>query len=78
MHASSARALEGFVVRDLGAYPGIVPRAGARAEGELWEIEAAALPGIDAWEDHPHLFVRTPVVLDDGTEAEAYVWGAGR
>ena len=41
--------------------------------GELYSVEAEVLPALDGLEEHPGFFIRTPVTLASGEEAEAYL-----
>ncbi len=65
-----------YVLYHCGNYPALVPAApgksGASIEGELWQLERALLPALDAWEAvDERLFERRPVKLRAPfTEAE--------
>ena len=65
------RAAPGYRLVDLGDYPAIVPGEGS-VPGELYEVDDETLAAIDRYEEHPTLFVRFAIVLDDGTTALAY------
>lgn len=43
---------------DLGGYPALVDGGSARVRGEIYEIDASALVGLDAYEDCPALYQR--------------------
>src|SRR6476620_1524579 len=69
---------------DLGLYPAAIPAAGRTVPGEVFELTdpEAVLPALDEGEGYgPYaidssLYVRrkTAVQLEDGTEAEAWVY----
>jgi gamma-glutamylcyclotransferase (GGCT)/AIG2-like uncharacterized protein YtfP len=71
------RTVRGFVLLDAGAYPAMVrAREGDDnpvVRGEIWDVPDEAIEAIDRWEDHPRLFVRTPIELEDGTKVVAYL-----
>jgi len=47
---------------------------GQEVPGELFRVDDACLAVLDAFEDHPHLFRRTPVLLASAVEAETYLY----
>jgi gamma-glutamylcyclotransferase (GGCT)/AIG2-like uncharacterized protein YtfP len=69
---------------DLGIYPAAVPVSGARVYGELYEMKHPTivlraldeLEGYRPGEQDKSLYTRTraDVILDDGTEARAWVY----
>ncbi len=61
-----ARTLPRYHLHDAGAYPCLVhaPACGVSVQGELWQIEEALLPRLDALEESPRLFAREAVLLD--------------
>lgn len=65
------RTAEGFALLDLGEYPALVEGEGSVA-GELYEIDDATLARLDEYEDHPTLFERVVIALDDGSTAVTY------
>lgn len=71
-HGGAARALgaavlEGFALRERG-HADVEPVPGERVHGVLWELDAAALRALDAYEDVPAYYVRieVPVRLAGG------------
>ncbi len=64
-----------FELYDLGWHPAVVPGATAIV-GEIFEIEPALLAALDAFEQHPTWFCRTPLELADGSAAEIYLYVA--
>ncbi|MFN7976415.1 MAG: gamma-glutamylcyclotransferase family protein [Acidobacteriota bacterium] len=69
----TARTRAAFTLHDLGAYPALAAGGSLTVAGELYEVAGDALAAIDRLEGHPFWFRREPVVLDDGTDAEAYL-----
>lgn len=68
----TARTADGYTLIDLGAYPGLVDGGAGAVAGEVYEVDAALLARLDAYEDHPTLFWRRLVRLEGGDTAEAY------
>ena len=62
----------GFELFAVGPHPAMVPGSG-RVLGEVYEVSARHLRRLDHSEGHPRLYQRTPIVLEDGTKAEAYL-----
>jgi gamma-glutamylaminecyclotransferase len=71
--AGAARTAPGFVLVDLGAYPGMVRGGAAAVAGELFEVDRELLARLDRFEGHPHLFHRARVPLADGRSTHAYL-----
>lgn len=68
----SARTRAAYTLVHLGAYPALLAKGDAAIAGELYEIDEPLLERLDELEEHPHLFRRGPVLLADGSEAQAY------
>jgi gamma-glutamylaminecyclotransferase len=68
-----ARTEPRFRLLDLGPYPAMLPGGEIGVHGEVYEVDRETLERLDALEDHPHLYRRTAIPLDDGTLAEAYL-----
>jgi gamma-glutamylcyclotransferase (GGCT)/AIG2-like uncharacterized protein YtfP len=62
----------GFVIQQGEEFPEM-RRGDGEVEGEIWDVPDASMPAIDAWEGHPDFYVRTPIVLVDGTHVEVYL-----
>jgi gamma-glutamylcyclotransferase (GGCT)/AIG2-like uncharacterized protein YtfP len=61
-----ARTAAGYTLVSLGDYPGLVPASGdlAGVTGELWQIDAACLAGLDELEGiAENLYTRGPIQL---------------
>jgi gamma-glutamylaminecyclotransferase len=73
----------GYVLLDLGPYPGLVRRANGRViEGELYEVDASLMPRLDRIEGAPALF-RLERVEIEGSDGAVFAYfyqpdGAGR
>lgn len=61
-----------YTLLDLGEYPALVIGGCDRVAGEIYEIEAARLPELDAYEDAPAMYERRQIQLDEH-EAFTYV-----
>ena len=68
-----ARTAPRFALVDLGPYPGMIAGGRRSVAGELYQVTAAVLAGLDDFEGHPAYFRRTPIRLADGRAAEAYL-----
>jgi gamma-glutamylcyclotransferase (GGCT)/AIG2-like uncharacterized protein YtfP len=64
--------LEGASLHDLGPFPMAIAAQG-RVIGELYAVDAAALPGLDAFEGCPRLYQRHWLTLADGRQAWVYL-----
>lgn len=54
-----------YRVYDLGRYPGLAadPATGLAVTGGLWEVDAACLAKLDAYEGVPDLFIRGAISI---------------
>ena len=67
-----ARTEPAYALVGVDWYPGLV--SGRRSvAGELYAVDPDLLAALDDFEDHPELFVRSPIRLADGSAAETYV-----
>jgi gamma-glutamylcyclotransferase (GGCT)/AIG2-like uncharacterized protein YtfP len=62
-----------FTLVSLGAFPAMVPGGTTAVVGELYEIDTVTLAALDRLEDHPRFYRRTPIRLEGGAEALAYL-----
>jgi gamma-glutamylaminecyclotransferase len=69
----SLRTTAGFQLVNLGPYPGMVAQATGTVAGEVFAVPDGLLPKLDAFEEHPHVYVRSLVHLQNGTVCHAYV-----
>jgi len=69
-----ARTALGFVLTDLGRYPGMIRGGSEAVIGELYEVDAESLSAIDELEDHPEEYQRGVISLADGGSATAYLF----
>ena len=71
--AGSDATLPRYELRHLGGFPGLV-RGGTRSiAGELYEVDAPTLFGLDKLEGHPDFYRRTRIRLVSGTIADTYL-----
>lgn len=68
-----ARTEPGYALYSLGFCPALVRGGQGRVSGELYEVTPAVLARLDLLEGHPNFYCRTPIRLEDGTTAEAYL-----
>jgi gamma-glutamylcyclotransferase (GGCT)/AIG2-like uncharacterized protein YtfP len=58
----------------LSSYPCLIEdRDGVSVRGELWSVPEAAIEIVDGVEGVPNLFRRSPIELEGGSQAEAYL-----
>lgn len=62
-----------FTLVDLGWYPGILDGGRTAVRGEVYAVEPATLAKLDAIEEHPEVYVRTPIPVPGFVDVEAYV-----
>ncbi|MFN9624122.1 MAG: gamma-glutamylcyclotransferase [Cyanobacteriota bacterium] len=67
-----AASLEGASLHDLGPFPMAIAAEG-RVVGELYAVDPAALPRLDAFEGCPRLYQRHWRTLADGRQAWVYL-----
>jgi gamma-glutamylaminecyclotransferase len=80
-YVASARTARGRTLVDLGPYPALLPQDDARdalapnVHGEIYELDDAELPSLDAFEGCPTLYTRARIALTtDAGAAEAWVY----
>ena len=69
----AARTPPRFTLVDLGEYPALVREGQDSVSGELYDVDAALLARLDSLEEHPTVYVRETLRLEDGREAFTYV-----
>lgn len=69
----TARTVPGYRMVDLGVYPAMIPFAGYRVLGELYEVSREIRRQLDVLKEVPVLFQRVRVELEDARVAEAYL-----
>ena len=57
----------------LGPFPAMTAEGDTAVIGEVYEVNKETLDMLDRAEGHPNFYVRTPIVLEDGTKVEAYL-----
>jgi gamma-glutamylaminecyclotransferase len=69
----AARTAAGYTLYDLGPYPGLCAGGATAVSGELYQLSPGQLDRLDEFEEHPTVYRRTPISLDDGRAALAYL-----
>jgi gamma-glutamylcyclotransferase (GGCT)/AIG2-like uncharacterized protein YtfP len=69
----TARTAPAYRLVDLGPHPGMVAPGTTAIVGEVYRVPEAVLAALDALEDHPDVYVRTRIPLDDGREVLTYL-----
>ena len=62
-----------YTLVDLVDYPALVDGGTDAVRGELYEVDAGHLERLDAFEEHPTVYVRREIEMDDGTRVFAYL-----
>lgn len=62
-----------YSLYSLGAFPALIAGGNTSVVGEVYEVTPRVLADLDRIEGHPHFYVRTPIELEDGTNAEVYL-----
>jgi gamma-glutamylcyclotransferase (GGCT)/AIG2-like uncharacterized protein YtfP len=70
-----ARTRAEYYLVELTAFPALVAGGKLTVVGELYRIDVPTLLKADIRKEHPKLFQRQTIVLDDGEPAEAYLMG---
>jgi gamma-glutamylcyclotransferase (GGCT)/AIG2-like uncharacterized protein YtfP len=68
-----ARTPPEFAMFSLGGFPGVVRGGETAIEGEVYEVDAATLAGLDQLEGHPRFYRREPLRLPGFGEVETYL-----
>jgi gamma-glutamylcyclotransferase (GGCT)/AIG2-like uncharacterized protein YtfP len=68
-----ARTSPGFLLYDLGRFPGMVACGQLVVVGEIYLVTPEILARVDRLEGHPTFYQRLPIRLDDGSDAESYL-----
>lgn len=58
---------------DLGPYPGLLEGGSTAVRGEVYAVDPATLSRLDELEEHPTVYVRTPIALPPFFGVETYI-----
>lgn len=72
-HVGSARTRPGYTLVELNTFAGMIAGGDGAVVGEIYEVEYATLAACDKKRDHPHLYHRADIELEDGTKAHTYL-----
>lgn len=68
-----ARTPRAYTLVDLGCYPGLLAGGITAVRGEIYSVDAHTLARLDALEDHPDVYVRSPLELPRWPDVEVYL-----
>ena len=68
----------GFELFSMGSFPAMSRGGKASVKGELYLVDDDTLKVLDSLENHPRLYRREEIDLDDGGEAIAYLLDQAR
>ena len=68
-----ARTEPTFRLVSLGAFPAMVAGGRTAVAGEVYEVDAGTLAGLDRLEGHTNFYERRRIRLEDGAEVLAYL-----
>jgi gamma-glutamylcyclotransferase (GGCT)/AIG2-like uncharacterized protein YtfP len=77
-HVGPARTAQGFTLVELNALAGMIEGGEGHVSGELYEVEYDTLAACDKKRDHPNLYHRAEIDLEDGSRAHTYVMHANQ
>jgi len=69
----TARSVPRYKLVESGPLAGLIEPGDTAVVGEIYEVDQPTLARCDLKREHPRLFQRKRVMLDDGGEAEAYL-----
>lgn len=69
----TARTTPSYELVDLGDYPAMVEGGDTAVFGEVYAVDTETLDRVDEFEEHPSLYERRTIRLDDGEEVFGYV-----
>ena len=70
---AAARTKPAFELRDLGAFPGLVPGGAHAVAGKVYEVDEPTLAALDRLEGHPRFYRRSRIALEGGATVETYL-----
>lgn len=71
-HLGAAQTSAGYKLVERGTFAALVEGGLDRVYGELYEVPTALLGQLDLKRDHPRLYERKTITLEDDSEAWAY------
>ena len=61
------------MLRELGAFPGLVGDGAHAVEGEVYEVDAEIAAALERLEGYPRFYRRITITLEDGAAVETYL-----
>jgi gamma-glutamylcyclotransferase (GGCT)/AIG2-like uncharacterized protein YtfP len=71
--AGPARTPPAYRLVDLGPYPGMLANGKTAILGEVYRAPQRLMPALDQLEEHPDVYVRTEIRLEDGRAVVTYL-----
>ncbi len=68
-----ARTAARFTLMEKDGFRALVAGGVDAASGEVYEVDPSHLSRLDEFEEHPRIYTRTAIPLEDGRRAEAYL-----
>jgi gamma-glutamylaminecyclotransferase len=68
-----ARTLPAYDFVLIDYFPALLPGGQRAIEGELYQVDANTLAALDALEEVPDFYLREPIQLADGRQAQTYL-----
>jgi gamma-glutamylcyclotransferase (GGCT)/AIG2-like uncharacterized protein YtfP len=69
LFAGLARTIPAYTLFDLGPFPALLAEGDTSVHGALYVIEPPLLAHVDAFEDHPRSYRRSPIELAEPRDA---------
>jgi gamma-glutamylcyclotransferase (GGCT)/AIG2-like uncharacterized protein YtfP len=62
-----------FTLMPRDGFPALVAGGKEGVAGEVYEVDSALMERLDAFEEHPTVYIRDRITLDDGRTVETYL-----
>jgi gamma-glutamylcyclotransferase (GGCT)/AIG2-like uncharacterized protein YtfP len=72
-YLGSGKTTHSYRLIDLGSYPALVAEGATAVTGEVYRVSTSLLATLDVFEEHPEVYIRTAIRLEEGREAWTYL-----